>query len=491
MEPYGILLLGTILQKEGHQIQIVDIFPENKNIFIEHIRQFEPDLIGFSIETPAYYRVKEINDDLMTICPNAIRCAGGAHPTAVPDQTLKDLQLDFVVIGEADITFPRVIAHISNQDSWHNVNGICYQNDANEIIRNAPGDTLEDLDKLPIIDRSLIPYHQFYFSAPGNIRGMFNDRSTQIMTSRGCPYDCTFCSSRIIFGKKMRRRTVDHVIKEINYLQNNFRIQTICFIDDTFTTQSRWVEEFCHQIIKRKIKVSWCCQSRADNLKSNLLKLMKQAGCVQIDIGIESGSPRVLKALKKGERLDTLEQAINEVKSAGLRALGTFVVGSPEEREEDLALTIEFIKKTRPTMSQYFTLIPYPGSELYQQALDSGWLVADGFDNTWSHKCSYSSPMEIHLNSKELLKWRGKLENLSSFRDNQAYVVGLIEHPKYFLLMLGAIITYFSPIWDSFLNSLKKKRIQIVVLEIYKRFNHFMLRRVLHKVGYLNNVRDI
>jgi radical SAM superfamily enzyme YgiQ (UPF0313 family) len=271
------------------------------------------------------------------------------------------------------------------------------------------------------------------------------------------------------------------VLKEIEYLQLNFDIRTVFFIDDTFTIQPSWVVNFCEQLIEKKLQLTWCCQSRADTLKPELLALMKRAGCVQIDMGIESGSPRVLKALKKGESVETMEAAVHAIKAAGLRVLCSFVVGSPEETSADLELTADFIRRTKPTMSQYYTLSPYPGSELYKQALIEGWLTKDCFDDSWSLKCSLASPMQINFTSEELMKWRAQLENLSSFRDNQAYFLGLFRHPTYLLRMIGTVTTHMVSIGKAFILAMKQRRLQIVVLEVYKRFNQYLLIGAMKK----------
>lgn len=481
MEPYGILQLGTILEEVGHQVLVIDVFPDNPTIFLNQVRKFKPELVGFSIETPAYAKVMHANSYISKHLPSAIRCAGGVHTSARPESTLRDMALDFVVYGEADVSFPQVVKHITHKKDWQDIHGICFLDKKDNFIQNPPASVVKNLDDLPILNRRLNPYHDYYFSPPGNIRGMFNDRSTQMMTARGCPFDCTFCSSRVIFGKRIRRRSVPHVIDEIRYLKNSFHINTLFFVDDTFTVQPGWVVSFCEQLIKQNIKITWCCQSRADTISPDLLQLMKRAGCIQIDIGIESGSPKVLKALKKGETPAELESAVNIIKAAGLRVLCSFVVGSPEEDIDDIKMTADFVRRTRPTISQYYTLSPYPGSPLYNQAIENNWIEEGNFDESWSLKCSLTSPMHINFDSNQLMELRAELENLSSFRDNLEYFKGLFRHPKYIWKMACAVIRYRGSILQSMVNALKNRRFHILVLDVYRRFNQYLLMQVLKR----------
>lgn len=478
MEPFGILLLGTILKNEGHDVLILDIFPGDSSLYLNQLQKFHPEIIGYSIETPAYKRISDINNKIKKLLPNAKRCAGGVHPTAMPEQTLRDLLLDFVLFGEADISFPQVVERIKNGQDYSKLPGLAYLKN-NKFIKNSPAPVLNNLDELPILDRSLISYQKFYLSAPGNIRGLFNDRCSEMMTSRGCPFDCTFCGSNVIFGKKIRRRSVNHVIKEINYLQETFDVKTIYFVDDTFTIQPSWVKEFCERLICDKIKLKWCCQSRADTLKPGLLKLMKISGCVQIDVGVESGSPKVLQALRKGETVEMLETAVNNIKRAGLRALCSFVIGAPEETDDDIQKTISFIKRTKPSMSQYFTLSPYPGSPLWDQALSNGWLDNVSFDDSWSLKSSSTSHMQINFTPEELIQKRAEMEKLTAFQDNFYYLIGWFRYPKYLVKLIKAILKFRVPLLNSFHLSFKEKRPQIFVMEMYKSFNKFLLDEAL------------
>ena len=334
---------------------------------------------------------------------------------------------------------------------------------------------------MPILDRSLISYQKYYLSAPGNIRGLFNDRSSEMMTSRGCPFDCTFCGSNVIFGKKIRRRSVNHVMREINYLQENFGVRTLYFVDDTFRIYPSWVKAFCEQLINDKIKLEWCCQSRADTLKPELLKLMKRSGCVQIDIGVESGSPKILQALRKGETVEMLETAVNNIKRAGIRVLCSFVIGSPEEADEDIQETINFIKRTKPSMSQYFTLSPYPGSPLWDDAVERGWLNNVHFDESWSLKSSFTSHMQINFTPEEIVQKRAVLEKLTVFRDNFYYLIGWFRYPNYLLKLIKAILKFRLPLLISFHSSLKEKRPQIFAFEVYKSFNRFLLEDIIRQ----------
>ena len=221
------------------------------------------------------------------------------------------------------------------------------------------------------------------------------------MSSRGCPFQCIFCSSSRFFGKKYRTRTTKNVVDEMEYLVSEYKPRSIEFSDDEFTLNRKRVEEICDEIKSRGLDIGWACSSRVDTISRSLLKKMKRAGCFLIYYGIESGSQRILNFIKKGIRIDQIVKAVRWTKEAGIKALGSFIIGFPDETREEIEETIKFSKKLNLDYAQFSIATPYPGTELYQIAKRNGLLLT----NDWSEYTAARPVMKMRkLSSEELLK---------------------------------------------------------------------------------------
>lgn len=305
-------------------------------------------------------------------------CIGGPHPTIFPEEVVSDPDIDFVVLGEGELSFLELVKSLMTHEDFENVPGIGFSKRGSVVI-NPPRLPIENLDLLPFPARHLLPmdvhigFNFLYYGKP----------ATTMIASRGCPFNCSFCQPtlRKIFGRKSRRRSPENVVDEIEYLIKKYDIKLIIFHDDTFTLNRKWVMDVCDEIIKRNLKIKWICNSRADTLDERLLKKLKEAGCVELRIGVESGNQWILdNILKKGITINQVRDTFKLIRKCGFkRAWAFFMVGSPGETRDMIQDSIRLAREIKPTHVNISITLPLPGTELWNIAGKYG-----SFDKDWS-----------------------------------------------------------------------------------------------------------
>jgi radical SAM superfamily enzyme YgiQ (UPF0313 family) len=453
------MYIAAVLEKAGHDLQILDVDPFTEDV-VPDISLFKPDLIGVGFLTSAYPRAKKLIQSLKSALPSVMTCCGGVHATSEPVSTLNDLGVDFVVTGEGEFTMREACARLSRRESLEGVKGIVFKRDG-RIIDNGRSEPITDLDSLPEPARHLIDYERRYLVFPGVIRGQWI-RSTIVVVGRGCPFNCIYCGVQTVFGRACRMRSVDNVMAEIEGLISQYKIKGLFFNDSLFTFREDWVNTFCDELNKRKIKLVWGCNVRVDTVSEPMLRRMKKAGCVRVDFGVESGSDRVLKALHKGITAEQAARAFDLTRKVGIKSGASFMLGNPGETMDDIRETERLANRIRANYTVFFYTTPFPGTELYSMAKEKGWIDASpAFSDRWAFRESDLPAMTINFTEKELQAIRARLQNAFFIRNYMHW-----DNARVILTMLWIALTNIRVTTGIFKNFLKTGRLDSIAEQL-------------------------
>jgi anaerobic magnesium-protoporphyrin IX monomethyl ester cyclase len=420
--PLGLLYIAAVLEKNGYAVRVHDlIFPEDEARYLRDMADYQPDIIGLSFLTTAVLKAAALVRALRSTSSKSIITAGGPHVSGLPKESMDLLGLDYGVAGEGEMPFLSLCEALNCNTDPRSIGGLVYR-DGTRVVANPIAGFIENLDELPLPAWHLVNMGNYLFP-PGYIKGLFYRRTMPVMTSRGCPSKCIFCSSPNVFGRKIRRRSVGSVISEIKALKQRYDIDGIFFLDDTFTVGTPWVMNLCDALISEKIGLPWSCQTRVNVVTRELLEKMKRAGCVQVDYGIESGSDRILKILKKGITLEQIRAAFKMAEEVGLRTYGSVLIGNPGETMADIEESRKLIREVRPSLTLYNFLTPFPGSELYNNARAYRVNINDREKLYCYDTRTADQPiMSSELSAAEMRQARSKLQNEVFFRNYRGYL---------------------------------------------------------------------
>ncbi len=363
--PLGLGYLAGSLLDAGHDVEIIDCMKDKiRNERLGSIMsEKNPDIVGITAMTSFYPAVIGACKIVRASCKAKI-ILGGPHPTALPELTLRETGAAAVIVGEGE----RTMVELAGSRDWKRVRGIAYIRDG-KLAKTGPR-PLADLDELPWPAWDLIPPDRYPKAPHGIIFRRFP--TAPIMTSRGCPYDCSFCASNCIWHQKFRRRDPKDVVDEMEYLVKKFGVKEIHIEDDNFTLVKAHAMKVCEGMLEKKLDVSWTCPNgvRADALDLELLELMKKSGCYLLAFGIESGSEAMLKRHSKGINKERIRSAIGMCRKVGIETLGFFILGLPGETKETIEETIAFAKETELDRAHFGIFTPMPGSRLWEETKD-------------------------------------------------------------------------------------------------------------------------
>ncbi len=373
--PLGLLYLASYAQKyTDYEIEVLDTIVEKLDYpgIEERIREINPDLVGIQamsftlIDALLCTRiVKKIDKGISIVF-------GGPHPTIFPQETINLKEVDYVVVGEGEVTFKELLENIDSPKRLKEVKGLVYKENG-KVIDTGPREFIEDLDTLPFPARELTPYKEYY--------SLIAKKSpiTTMITSRGCPYRCLFCD-RPQLGKRFRARSAENVVDEMEECLR-MGIKEILIYDDTFTVNRERVLSICAKILKRRLKIGWDIRARVDNVDREMLERLKEAGCERIHYGVEASSQRILDILRKEITLKQVENAFRLTKEAGIATLAYFMFGSPTETKEEIRNSIGLAKELRPDFVHFSITTPFPATDLYHLGLKKGILKRDYWKN--------------------------------------------------------------------------------------------------------------
>lgn len=372
--PLGLGYIAAVLHKAGYKVNVLDLDalrPSNKEIE-EIIRKASYDIFGISGLSSQYKDIKELAHLSKKYHPQAKVILGGAGFSAIPQLFMDKIEADIGVAREAEETILEILTSLGSDGDLSSINGIWYKKDG-KIIATKDRRRIQNLDTIPLPAWELFDIESYIKqSLPGTTKIM---RSMPMITSRGCPYECTYCFRN--FGRETHQRSIENVIHEIKTLQSRYGINYISFVDELFNITDKYIEDFCDRLFEEKIKLKWDCRGRVNLVNLKLLKKMKKAGCVYMGFGVESANALVLKNMKKHQTVDQISKAIQATKKSGIKMSCSFMLGMTGETKETIKETVEFIKANNLHKKYgFFYTTPFPGTDLYREALKKG-LIPD------------------------------------------------------------------------------------------------------------------
>lgn len=377
MPPFGVAYVSAILRKSGYDCKLHDdnlreyTDQQLRDLFRGHNGELRAvGLTSVSTTLPQMARVARICKEELPEVPIIV---GGPHARLIPADVMKIPEVDVVFTGEAELS----ILEYAKADDLRNVSGIVYRQDG-QLRENPVGPYLHELDEIPYPDYTLFDIAE-YHTTKGIAKRHPN---SYIITSRGCPFKCTFCSSKTLNPtekKTVRFRSAENVLGEIEMLVKKYAVRELFFSDDMFTANTKHLVGICEGMVERKLDVIWVCQTHVKGINREKLKLMKRAGCHQICFGIESGDPEIQKLIQKNIDFGRAKEVVRMTQAAGIDARCSFMFGNQHETPQTLQRTIDLARKLKPDFASFNIATPYPGTKFREWAVEHGYLVNDEY----------------------------------------------------------------------------------------------------------------
>jgi len=377
--PLGLAYIASFLKSRGHEVELFD-GAFSKDIFKDiaaHIRRFDPDFVCLTATTPQINNAFAIAKSIKASSPSRKILLGGPHASALPEDSIANPDIDIVVCGEGEVT----VSEIAEGKNPDDIKGICYRKNGKVII-TAPRPLIENLDALPFPLWEQLPVHRYYY---------FPEKALSVLSGRGCPHRCSFCASGVVHRYRYRTRSPANFVDEIEWLYKTHGIRYFYFADETFILEPGRVKTICRLILDRKLPIRWTCDARVDRLTEEILRVMKQARCKMIRIGVESADEGVLKATGKGITLEQVENVTRWADKLGIRVVGYFILGLPHETPATLRKTLEFAGKLDLFYAQFGMLVPLPGTPVWSMAKEGKLLRCVARD--WGQFTRFDKPI--------------------------------------------------------------------------------------------------
>lgn len=396
--PLGIAYMAAVLEKNGINVSIIDAsaLEMTWEDLEAELQIASPDVVAITALTPTIGQALKSAQITRKTCSDAVIVMGGYHPTFNYQEVLENDSVDVVVRGEGEYTMLDLVKTLENGGDLEEVKGIAFKDTVTPV--RPP---ITDLDSLPFPARHLLPMDHY------KLFNMKTSMSTMI-TTRGCPMQCSFCASAALHGSKLRLRSPKNVVDEMEHLVKEHNVKTIAFMDDTFTLRRKRVLEICEEIRKRDLDVLWGCTARVDTLSEDVIRKMREAGCIAMFMGVESADQQVLDEVNKNTSIARIRSAFELSKKEKMRTIASVVLGMPGDTKESIKRTVKFVKELNPSYAVFSLATPYPGTRFYQQTLEKNLIKV----KDWSKYTLISPILETMECSLEELK---KMQN-TAFR---------------------------------------------------------------------------
>ena len=429
--PLGLLYVASYLREAKYNVKIYEFIDEKynalKNIILwKEFMTFNPDFIGLGVISWNRKVAGDIITKIRNIANDKIIVCGGKDPSFVPEKYF-NFGADAIVIGEGEETVVELFNAYASNTQLQYINGIAYKDD-NKIVKTEPR-MPTSLDNLLFPAFEMIDFKQYTNIRLGGIPGHFI-KTGFMMANRGCPYKCKFCAETV--RNVYRERSIDNIIKEIKWQIKEYNIKGLVLLDDLFYFKEERVAQFCEVLLRENIKLKLLAQTRVDQVgNKETLRLMKKAGFIQLALGVESGSPRVLESIGKGVKVRQIKEAIQKINDAGIESYSYLVVGFPGENEEDLKKTEELLKEVNSTFVAVMYYMPMPGTKFYEKE-DDKMLDSISFSHT-----EYRS-FRGSRHQKMLADYRMRFQSISQINPN----LNLFRYPGFYVFLAKVLFLH-------------------------------------------------
>lgn len=448
----GLLHLAAAVREEGYQVSIIesDVFDMSTDDVVDEIIRQSPAYIGLSLFTVGVWVAAEIARKLKSKRPEIKILIGGPHVSSMGEETMARFpDFDVAVEGEGEEVLILLLEALKNNTDLRQVPALIFRDPAAlnvKLIKTPKLSINKDLDRLPFPAWDLLP--DFPHAYPPAVYDFPRAPVASIAASRGCPFHCKFCDTST-FGASVRAYSPERVFEMMQYLQKQYGIRHVMFVDDLFTASKKRTTRLCELIIDSGMDMTWSCASRVDVINPETLKLMKKAGCWEMSFGLESGSNELLQKMDKSTELEKSIRAIHWTHEAGIRSKGLFMLGYPGETQETMDMTKAFVKSIPLTIMNMTKFTPYPGSPIYRDIYGTNiredhWEKMNGMNFIWT--AEGLTQEQLDKNYKDIL-----LAFYTQHRVGMHYVRFTLRHPmhffrlmKFLLLMMKSKISNFS-----------------------------------------------
>ncbi|MDO5835867.1 MAG: radical SAM protein [Methanobacterium sp.] len=393
--PLGIAYMAAVLEENNIDVKIIDAaaLEMTWDALETEIKRISPDLVAITALTPTIDKALETAELTKKTCPQATVVMGGYHPTFNYLEMLARDYVDIVMMGEGEYTMLELVETLEEGGDLKNVKGIAYGG-----VVNPPRPLINDLDELPFPARHLLPMDHY------KILNMKLHTATMI-SGRGCPMQCSFCASAALHGNRLRMRSPENVVDEMEHLINDHNSGMIAFMDDTFTLKPSRVEDICDEIKRRNMDVYWGCTARADTLNEKLLRKLSDSGCITMFLGVESADQQQLDRVNKQMTIEKIRQAFKLSRENDIRTIASVVLGMPGDTKESIGRTVKFVRELNPSYALFSLATPYPGTRFYQEAVQDNLIKV----KDWSKYTLLSPVLEtVDCSLDELKKMQKK-----------------------------------------------------------------------------------
>ncbi|MCD4779806.1 MAG: B12-binding domain-containing radical SAM protein [Candidatus Omnitrophica bacterium] len=367
MPPLDLMYLAAYVRQYNHDVNMLDLYSRglsNKKLF-QYIQKEHPVVIGFSTYSANIDLVYKLSAIIKLNFPDIKIVLGGIHASYLAGVCLDNPSVDFIVRGEGERTLLELLSAIEDRSDLSQIEGMSYKSKSG-IVHNPDRKLIEDIDALPWPAYDLVNFDNYFLAVT---RAVTSGRVASVLTARGCPYGCSFCSQSYGYNRRVRNRDVHNVVDEMLYLYDKYDIREFQIEDSSLTADPKRVIKLCQLIEESHMKIIWNCNVRANTASEELFAAMRDAGCRRILLGVESGSQKMLDSMNKGITLEQVRKTVRLAKKYKMRINCAFVVGLPGETYESAMRSCVFSKELDPDYIMFSVLVPSVGSALFEQAV--------------------------------------------------------------------------------------------------------------------------